>query len=1024
MSWTDAWPGFQGRQRERDTLSRLLSAARAGHGQALVLRGEPGIGKTALLSFLASLPAATGRTARAVGSEAERELAFAGLHQLCGPFLDRLDHLPGPQRDALSTTFGLAPGDVPDPLLVGLAVLTLLGKVARERPLLLLVEDAHWLDRPSAETLRFVARRLTTEPVALVLATRSAFPDVPELPVPGLTDDEAAELLAAALTGPLDPRVRARIMAEARGNPRAILDVPRTLTPTELAYGGDPGPVFPAGTVRLSSGVAPAARRLLLVAAAEPTGDVPLLWRAARRLGLGTDAAAAAEEAGLIELDDRVRFRDPLLRAAVYRAAGLGERRAAHQALADATDPATDPDRHAWHRAHAAAGPDENIADELEHSAGRALARGGMAASASFLTTAATLTPDPARRARRTLDAARAKAGAGAFAEALSLLALAESGPLDEAGQARAKLVRGRIAYRSSTGDALPLLLAAAQQLDLIDPTLAREAYLDALSAALLAGHESPALTEAEHQARPPAKTKRRGSPRSEVGRMGRSLGSAGGVGAGALGEVARIVREVPGPERYPRRTDLLLDGLAVLGTDGYPAAAPLLQRAVRALGGEALAMREAFRSAGVAASVAADLWDDEHWDVLSRRNLDAVRHAGAFGLLPSALATRAIFEIHSGDLAAAATLVAQSRWLTGPTSHEQAAGLIGYGHAGALGGQGQGGTLGGYGQGGTLGGYGQGGTLGGYGQGGTLSGYEQGGFGWGGGLGGHGLGGREHADVLVPAAWLAAVRGDEQVAERLIAEALDDAKARGAGMSALGAARAVLCNGLGRYEEAMTAADEPASGPVELGASKWALAELVEAGVRSANPKAAWRAFEQLAAMTKAAGTELALGVEAGRRALLRSGRAAEDLYREAIERFGKTRIRVERARAKLLYGEWLRRAGRRADARVQLREAYEELAAMGVAAFADRARRELLATGETVRKRTVAAEGELTAQEEQIAGLAVQGLTNPEIAATLFISPRTVEWHLRKVFAKLGVGTRRELRRALPRHQAQAPA
>ncbi|GIM89801.1 AAA family ATPase [Paractinoplanes toevensis] len=930
MSFTEAWPGLRGRQRERDALSRLLTAAKGGRGQALVLRGEAGIGKSALLGFLAE-QAAGCRIGRATGSEAERELAFAGLHQLCGPYLDRLDRLPGPQRDALGSTFGLAPGNAPDPFLVGLAVLTLLGEVARERPLILLVEDVHQLDRVSAETLRFVARRLTTEPLGLLLATRTTFPGLPELLVPGLSDGDGADLLAAALTGPLDPRVRDRILAEARGNPRAILDVPRTLTPTELAYGGDPGPAAPIQAT-LPATRLPQTRPLLLVAAADPTGDVPLLWRAARRLGLGTGAAASAEEAGLIELGDRVRFRDPLLRAAVYRTAALGERRAAHRALADATDPGADPDRRAWHRAHAAAGPDETIAGDLERSAGRALLRGGMAASASFLATAAALTPDPARRARRSLDAARAKAGAGAFAEALSLLALAESGPLDEAGRARAGLVRARVAYRSGGGDTLPLLLTAARQLDLIDPMPAREAYLDALSAALLAGHQASALPDPAHQ-------------------------------------VARIVREVPGPDRYPRPTDLLLDGLAVLGADGYPAAVPLLHRAVRALGGDALTMREAFRSSGVAAAVAADLWDDEHWDVLSRRCLDAIRRAGAFGLLPAALAGRAVFQIHSGDLPGAATLVAQVRWLTGPAAGE---------HPDVR----------------------------------TDD------------AAGRGTEGRGRAEVLLPAAWLAAVRGDEQPAERLIAEALDDAKARGAGVAAIHAARAVLCNGLGRYEEAASAASDAVAAPLELGAPKWALAELVEAGVRSGNQKAAGRAFEQLSAMTRAAGTELALGVEAGRRALLRNDRAAEDLYREAIERLGRTRIRVERARAKLLYGEWLRRVGRRADARVQLREAYEELALMGVAAFADRARRELLATGETVRKRTVAAEGDLTAQEEQIAGLAVQGLTNPEIAATLFISPRTVEWHLRKVFAKVGVGTRRELRRALSRRQAQRPA
>ena len=915
MSDGGFWPRLRGRQDECDTLSRLVASAQEGRSQVLVLRGEAGIGKTALLEFLAG--SARGcQVGRAAGVESELELAYAALHQLCSPYLDRIGTLPAPQRAALGTAFGLQPGRAPDRFLLGLAVLTLLSEVAEEQPLICVVDDAQWLDQASAQTLEFVARRLVAEPVGLVFAVRETDEEpklagLPELRLRGLAIDDAAALLESALPGTLDPRVRRRILAESDGNPLALLELPRALTAAELAFGTASGARSTAplanrleqAFIRQLNALPQPSRQLLLTAAAEPVGDIPLLWRAAQRLGIGTDAAAEAETAGLIELHDRVRFRHPLARSAVYRSATPPQRRQVHQALADATDPDLDPDRRAWHRACAAAGPDEGIAAELERSADRAVALGGQAAAAAFLETAAALTPDPARRAQRSLAAGQAKATAGAFGTALSLLTAAEEGPLDETGQATIDLLRAQISYNSSHGNkALPMMLAAARRLEPLDGNLARGTYLDALSAALFAGRLA--------------------------------------TGPG-MRQVAEAAREASAPQ-VPGKADLLLEGMAVLYTDGYAASAPLLHRAVQAFGREDLTLDEAFHSAWVAAVAAVDLWDDVHWDILSQRHLDTVRHAGALSLLPLALASRAIFDIHSGNLAAAAALVAESHWVAEVT-------------------------------------------------------------------------GGENALTPIPEAWLAAMRGHEKHAEQLIQDTLNAATALGQGvaLNMMYSARACLCNGLGRYEDALTAAREAAADPLELGPTKWALAELVEAGVRSGDTDAAAGAFEQLSAMTRASGTELALGIEAARCALLHGDDTAEELYREAIERLGHTRIRVELARAQLLYGEWLRRESRRADARAQLRTAHEALAAMGVEAFADRARHELAATGETVRKRAAQTSGELTAQEAHIARLAAEGLTSPEIAAALYLSPRTVEWHLRKIFTKLGVSTRRQLRR-----------
>ncbi|HEY5260604.1 MAG TPA: AAA family ATPase [Solirubrobacteraceae bacterium] len=914
MSDSGPVSSLRGRHSECEALDRLLAGVSVGGSQVLVVRGESGVGKTALLGYL--LGRASGcRIARAAGVESEEELAFAGLHQLCAPFLDRLERLPGPQRDALGTAFGLSTGEPPDRFLVGLAVLSLLADVAEEGPLLCLVDDAQWLDRVSAQTLAFVARRLLAESVAVVFAVREPtdhheLSGLDELVLDGLNNRDAHALLDSVISGPVDERVRERVVAETRGNPLALLELPRGLTAAELAFGFGTPDAMPLasrieeGFLRRLEPLPVQTRRLLLAAAVEPIGDATLLWRAAEHLGIDGDAAAPAGESGLIEIGARVRFRHPLVRSAAYRAASPTDRQEVHRALAEVTDPDLDPDRRAWHRAHAATGPDETVANELEHSAGRAQERGGLAAAAALLEESARLTLDPARRARRALAAAQAKHQAGEPEAALALLAMAQAGPFDELQRARVDLLRAKIAFAVRRGnDSPPLLLRAARQLEPLDIGLARETYLDAFSAALI------------------------------VGRL--SLGAD-------LTEVATTAREAPAASTPKRPADLLLDGLTTLITEGRAAATPLLQRALKAFRSADISTEEELRWLWLAGRVAQDLWDDESWEVLCAQHVRITRQAGALTVLPIALRSRIFVHAFWGQLDEGATLCAEA--LT--VSEASGTRLAAYGGVA-----------------------------------------------------------------------LAAYRGGEAEASRLIEATVEDVASRGEGMG-LGIshfATALLYNGLGRYSDALTAA-ESACEYDDLGVLAWALTELVEAAARSGKHETAAAALQRLSMSTRAAGTDWALGIEARSRALVSDDDAAEALFREAIDRLGRTRVRVELARAHLLYGEWLRRENRRMDAREQLRSAHELFTAMGVEGFAERARRELLATGETVRKRTPETRDDLTAQEAQIARLAGDGRTNPEIGAELFISPRTVEWHLRKVFAKLDISSRKQLRGALP--------
>src|SRR5580700_8446714 len=903
---------------ERAALSGLLDAARAGRSGVLVMRGEPGVGKTALLEYAVESAAGL-RVARVAGVESEMELAFAALQQLCAPMLDKLAGLPDPQRDALGVAFGLNTGAAPDRFLVGLAVLSLLSEVAQQQPLLCVIDDAQWVDHASAQALAFVARRLLAEPVALVFATREPGEDyrgLPELLVGGLRDSDAQELLGSVIRGPLDERVRDRIVAETRGNPLALLELPRGV-PGVPGVAGAPRVAGLAGRIeesfRRRLEVLPAdTRRLMLVAAAEPAGEPALVWRAAERLGIGAEAVTPAADAGLLTIGERVTFRHPLVRSAVYWAAPPADRRAAHQALADATDPQADPDRRAWHRAQATPGPDEDVAAELERSAGRAQARGGLAAAAAFLERAATLTLDPVRRAERALAAAETTYQAGAFDATLRLLGTAEAGPPDQLRRARADLLRAQIAFSSSRGsDAPPLLLKAAREFEPLDPRLARQTYLDVLGAATFAGR----------------------------------LALGGGMREAA--EAARAAPPPPGPARGP---DLLLDGLALLIGEGYPAGAPVLRRAVSAFRGTDVSREEGLHWLWLACRAALIVWDYDSFEVLSERQVTLARDAGALITLPIAFNMRSTAYLYAGEFTPAASMAAQAESVTEATGSS----IAPYG-----------------------------------------------------------------------AVALAAYRGQEAQAAHVIQAATGDAERRGEGraLSFIGWAAAVLYNSVGRYEEALAAAQRGSEDSPAVQFAGWALVELVEAAVHSGVPERAAGAVQRLSDIARACETDWVLGVEARSRALVSDGEDAEDLYREAIDRFARTRLRVELGRAHLVYGEWLRRQRRRRDARDQLASAHEIFDSAGAAAFAERARIELRASGGQVRERAVETPDTLTAQEALIARLAGDGASNPEIAAQLFISPATVAYHLRKVFTKLGVSSRGQLAPALPARQGAAP-
>jgi DNA-binding CsgD family transcriptional regulator len=900
---------LSGRTSELKLLAELIQDVRAGQSRALVITGEAGIGKSALLEHL--IAGAGGcRVATAAGLQAEAELAFAALHRLCAPVLEYRDRIPEPQRDALSTIFGLRASSAPDAFLLGLSVLSLLGAAAAERPLVCVVDDAQWVDIASAQVLGLVARRLMAESVALVFARRHpeevpSLAGIPELVVGGLPAADAHALLAAAVRGPMDQRIRDRIVAETRGNPLAILELPRGLTYAELADGTTSGAGGLSGRIedsfrRRLAQLAPDERRLLILAAAEPLGDPVVLWRAAQRLGIPAEAADSGSFVGLVQWGPPVAFRHPLVRSATYQSATAEERRAVHRVLAEVTDPVLEADRRAWHLAQAPLGTDDAIADELERSAGRARARGGFAASAAFLERAAALTVDPAARAVRTLASAEDKYRAGTPEPALRLLATAEAGPLDELTQARVDRLRAQIAYAQNRGDEPPaLLLRAARRLEPLDLRLARDTYLDALAAAQFAGRLVP-----------------------------------GGVVAAA--KEARGAR----PVSARRPADILLDGTAVMITDGYGAGVPVLRQALARFRADDIADDDTLRWGWLACRAAIELWDYDGWQDVADRMVRLARSTGALTALPIGLMLQMGARIYAGDLASVTALDDELNAITEATGSH----IAPYG-------------------------------------------------------------------ALLRFAW----RGRETEASSFIESAIDGATARGEGMGVTAAlmARAVLYNGLGRHAEALVAAERGSEHFEDLAYGNQCLVELVEAASHCRQLDQARDAVERLAAWTS--GSDWALGIEARCRALVSDGTEAERLHRQAVSLLGRTRVRVEAARAHLLYGEWLRRERRRLDAREQLRQAHDMFTAMGVEAFAERSRRELAATGERARKRTVVISGQLTNREAQIARLARDGLTNPEIGTRLFLSPRTVEYHLGNIFAKLGITSRVELGRAL---------
>ena len=898
-----------GREPECESLDRLIDAIRSGESRALVLRGEAGVGKTALLDYL--LAHATGcRTVRVAAVESETELAFAALHQVCTPVLDLLGRLPDQQQKALRTAFGLQDGTAPDGLLVGLAVLGLLSEAAAERPLACVVDDAQWLDHASAQTLAVAARRLSAEAVGLVFAERT--PDhqmelagLPDLVIGGLGESAARSLLSCVFPATLDEHVRDRIVAETGGNPLAILELPRGLRSEELASGLMLAPgrglagAIESSFARRFSPLPPSARRLLLIASAEPLGDLALVRRTADRLGIGLGAAAPAAAVGLVEPGPRLRFRHPLARSAVYRTASAEDRRTVHQALAEAMDPDAGPDRYVWHLAQAAAGPDEQLAAQLERSAERAQARGGFAQAAAFLQLAARMTPEPLPRAQRTLTAARAQHLAGDFEGALSSLAAAQAGPIDELSQAQGDLLRAQIAFAVDRGgDAAVLLLEAAKRLEPLDVTLARSTYLEALAAAQFAGRLA---TDDD------------------------------------VFSVAQAALSAP-PAQAARASDFLLDALAVLITEGYETGAPVVKRALSEFRREDLPSHDAIRWLWLACRISIDVWDFDDWDVLSQRLVALVRESGDVAALPLALTVRLGVHIEAGEPSAAAALQQEVEAVNQATrSH-----LAPYG-------------------------------------------------------------------ALLHLAW----QGAEYEAMALIEATVPEVSSRGEGQGLAVAhySTAVLLNGLGRYEDALGAARRGSSYRGDLAFRNWTLPELIEAATRTGERAAAAEALRDLTMTTGASGTDWAAGIEAQCRALLSDGDTAEELYREAITKLQRTRVRLALARAHLLYGEWLRRDRRRLAARNQLRTAHEMLLGMGIHAFAERAARELRATGVTVRKRTAGSNGDLTQQETQVAWLAREGLSNHEIGARLFLSPRTVEYHLGNVFAKLRINSRKEL-------------
>jgi len=904
---------LRGRTTELAALSKLVASSRAGHSAVVVLRGEAGIGKTALIDHLSDAVASEFRVLRTAGVESDMELPFAGVHRLIAVLWgEPVEELPVPQRQALATAFGQASGPAPDRFLVGLAVLGLIATASEDRPVLCVVDEAQWLDQVSAQTLSFVARRLLAERVMIVFACREKITELrgfPELVISGLSVPDARELLDGAVLGRIDPRVRDRIVAETRGNPLALLEILRDLGPADLAGGYHRPDAYPveesieARYLQRILTLGDDARLLLTLAAAEPVGDPALLSRAAESLGIAASALASLRSARLINIDTRVRFGHPLVRSVAYADADADQRHRVHAALAKSIDPSEDPDRRAWHRAFASTGPDESVADELEQAATRAHQRGGIAAAAAFLTQAFELTRDPVRRGQRALEAAHAKRRAADFNAATELVTAASLSPLDDLDEARRLHLETQLAFHRRRTDPSGPPLAdhaatmskAAARLRPLDPAEADQAYLEAICGLIYAGRLADS-TALEQMASAILHLRDDGRGRRPVGLLARGLARrvspdiAGGIAA-IRTAVASVTEHGWQWEAFPLALEVSLH----------------------------------------------ETWDDEAWERLSEVAVHLATETAALQILPTALVSRAGALVMAGDLAGARLLIAEA---------DDISSAIG------------------------------------------------------------------HAPLRYHKLTLASWAGNDGETTAMAAAALRDGLQRGEGrVIALAAyANGVLNNGLGRYDVAMEAL-QPACEYDDLGIVGWNLSELVECAVRAGRDDLAADALNKLKLRIGAASTPWGLGIAARSAALLAADDAAEPLYLDAIGHLGRSRVKVQLARAHLLYGEWLRRMNRRNDARHHLRLAHEMLQGFGVNAFADRAARELIPLGEKTvkRKRTGTA---LTPQETQVAQLAAAGLTNTEIGSQLFISAHTVEWHLSNVYAKLAIKSRRQLR------------
>ncbi|WP_199041980.1 AAA family ATPase [Glycomyces salinus] len=871
-----------GRGEQIERLREFVDAAGRGEGGALVLRGEPGIGKSALLDHLEHTSANRFAIVRATGSEFEGELPFAALHQLCVPILARLDELPAPERDSLRVAFGMAE-DPPDPFRVGLAALGLLSAAAADRPLLCLVDDAHWLDDASAKALAFLARRIAAEPIALLLASRDSeavqsLDELPELALGGLSEADARALLAEAKAVTIDQRVRDRVLAEARGNPLALIELPKAGgfgLPTPSPVAGRVERSFRSRVTALNAD----ARLLLTVAGADPTGDPSLLWASAELMGIDVPAASAAvESSGLARFDTRTRFCHPLARSAAYRAAEPDQRRAAHRALAEVTDPVAAPDRRAWHRAQATAGPDEDVAADLASSASRAQARGGVAAAAAFWERAAALSLDPGKQTERTIAASRTALEAGDPSAASTLLSSVDAERLDAARLAEVDLLRGRIAFVSGADGGPEHILRAARRLAETDPQRSRECHVAALEMGLVVSRA-----------------------------------------AGVMDRVLEASATAP-----PASAPDLLEALIRLSTEGHRAGVPALRRA---LTGDDEGWK---RAPALATMVAGELWDmDLHTSIVDWL-VRTGRESGSPITIRLGLSQAAMSAVFAGDFGRAIAAIAEE---------EAIADAVG------------------------------------------------------------------DVPQMYSRVFLAGIRGRRREGIDLFADAAN----RGVGQMVEqdpGPA-AVLYNGLADYPAALKAAERALDkGGLLTG---MVLPELIEAAVHCGEDGTARTALASLIERTEPAGTDYALGTAAGSRALVGGD---EDDYREAIERLRRTSLAPDLARAHLRYGEWLRRSGRRRDAREQLRTAYEQCSDIGMEAFASRAADELRATGEAARSRSEHTYDRLTMQETHIAREVATGATSKEVATRLFLSPRTVDAHLRNIFRKLGITSRRQLR------------